>query len=172
MELTIIKATADHISAIKEIANDCLKDICHNILTDDDISEIMNENFADDILSNNITDNDAWFYVMNEGDRTVAFAYLTRKPDERNIGIFHNIYSLADYRDHKIVYKLFHTVVKTATNDGITEVELYIPECDQQWKDIFTKIGVEFEPWRKFDHEFGSKTMTMWPGLLTIIPAC
>lgn len=171
MDLSVVRAEHDHIDDIKNIARSAWELMCPNILAEDDIFEFMNAHFKRDELEEWIIHDGTWYYMLLDGDRTVGFCQLTRNPEERNIAVFRRFLLLPDYQDHKIAYKLFQTAIKAASTHGVTEIELSVPECSKKWRNIFTYIGVEFEPHRKYDQQIGSKNITFWPGVLVIVPA-
>jgi GNAT superfamily N-acetyltransferase len=171
MDLSVVRAEHDHIDDIKNIAQAAWELMCPNLLTEDDIYEYLNENYKKDDLEEWIIHDGTWFYMLLDDDRAVGFCQLTRKPEEKNIAVFRRFLLLPDYQDHKIAYKLFQAAVKDASTDGVTEVEINIPECSKKWRDIFNYIGVEFEPHRKYDELVGGENITFWPGVLVIVPA-
>jgi len=172
LELTIIKVESKHIDDIKRIAETCWKDICPEILLAEDIAAYLGAHYDSALLEKAIEDNDSWFYVMLSDQRVIGFCQLTRKADDRTVAIYEKILVLPDYQDHKTVYRLFQAAMKSAVDDGVTEVEINIPECSRRWRNIFTEIGVEFEPWRKFEQAIGEQNLVIWPGMIVIIPGC
>ena len=172
MELSIIPAEIKHIDDIKQIAETCWKVICPEILLAEDIGAYLKAVYDTARLEKAFGDNDSWFYAMLDGERTIGFCQLTRRADDHAVAVYEKIFVLPDYQDHKTVYRLFQTAMKSAFDEGVTEVEVNTPECSRKWRDIFTKIGVEFEPWRKFEQTIGGQHLVMWPGMLVIVPGC
>jgi len=172
LQLIIAKAKKEHIGHIKNIARTCWQQICPEVLHENSINSYIDKQYTSEELAKLLSDSSTWFYVMSDGDEVIGLCQLTRKDNDPAIGIFEKIFVLPDYQDHKIVYRLFQTALKAAVGDGVTEVEVNIPECSQKWRSIFIDIGVEFEPWRKFEQDIGGQNLAMWPGVLVIIPGC
>lgn len=172
MELTIIKTAAKHINDIRQIAETCWKEICPEILTAENIAAYLDAHYDSAVLEKALKTNNSWFYIMLDGMRVIGFCQLTRKADDRAVAVFEKMLVLPDFQDHKTVYRLYQIALKAAVDDGVTEVEINIPECSHKWRNIFTEIGVEFEPWRKFEQTFGGQNLVMWPGMMVIIPGC
>jgi GNAT superfamily N-acetyltransferase len=172
LDLSTQQARTDHIEDIQQIAKMAWEEMCPDVLADTDVSQYFNENYGAGDLKEWLIHDGTWFYVLLDSDRVVGFCQLTRKTDEKNIAAFEKFLLYPGYQEQKIAYKLFHPVIKAATSHGITEVTVDIPECSKKWRDVFTHIGVEFETWRKYDKKIGSKEITFWPGVLTIVPGC
>jgi len=172
MNLTVIKAEEKHIAEIVNVAQICLPNICPDILEKSDTEAVLSEHYSESELAKAITDPEQWFYVMYDDDKFAGFGHLTRKTEEPSLAILEKLFTLPEFQDYKSVHHLFQRLMQESTAQGVTEIELNIPECDKKWIQIFVEIGIEFEPWRKFETQIGSKTVTIWPGLLTIIPAC
>ena len=171
MSLNVIKAEAKHTADVIEVAQTCLPQICPDILEQSDIEAMLSAVYSESALDAAIADPEQWFYVMYSDVTFVGFGHLIRKSDDPTVAVLEKLFTRPEFQDYKSVYKLFQSLVKDSTVQGITEIEINIPECDKKWIQIFVEIGIEFEPWRKFETQFGSKTVTIWPGLLTIIPA-
>lgn len=172
MGLSIIKAEAKHIDDIKRIAETCWNDICSQILLAEDITTYLGEQYDSVAMEKSLDNSDCWFYIMLDDQRVIGFCQLVRNDNDRSVAVFEKILVLPEFQDHKTVYRLFQTAMKAAVDQGVTEVAINIPECSRKWRDIFTKIGVEFEPWRQFEQAVGGQKLIMWPGILVILPGC
>ncbi len=172
MNLSTEQAKTKHLEDIQKIARMAWEEMCPEILADTDVSQYFNENYGIDDLKEWLVHDGTWFYVLLDADRVVGFCQLTRKPDEKNVAVFEKFMLYPDYQEQKTAYRLFHPVVKAAAGHDVTEILIDIPECSKKWRDVFTHIGVEFETWRKYDKKVGSKEITFWPGILTIVPGC
>jgi GNAT superfamily N-acetyltransferase len=172
VELNIIQTQAKHIDDIRQIAAACWKEICPEILMAENIAAYLGAHYDPAVLAQALEDHDSWFYIMLNDERVIGFCLLTRKADDHAVAVYEKILVLPEYQDHKTVYRLFQAALKSAVDDGVTEVEVNVPVCSRRWRDIFTEIGVEFEPWRKFEQPIGGQNLVMWPGMVVIIPGC
>ncbi len=170
MELNISRAETDHIEDIRQIAKSCWAEICDEAPAPDDIGRLIDEEYLPGKLREQIESANSWFYILMDAGRTVGFAHMVRKADKEHVGLVQKLFAYSDYQEYKIVYRLFQHLIEKSSAQGITEMEIYYPECAKKWIQIFTQIGLEFEPWRKFDKKVGTRDITMWPGLLVIVP--
>jgi hypothetical protein len=172
MNFEVIAPEKEHFSEIRKIAEKSLAGFCPEIITRDDIRMHLENTCNDSILADYLRDKDSSLNLMLDDDRAVGFCHLKLREDNRQLGLITMLHVLPEYEDHKSVFFLYQRTIKPRIDEGMTEVEINIPEGSRKWIDIYTQIGLEFETWRKFDDRIGTKSLTFWPGLLVIVPGC
>ena len=172
MNLEVRPATENEFDILRKIATQCLADFCPEQIGKADIESWSEQRYSDDTLRKCLSDSDSSINTMVDNDRPVGFCMMKLRPDDRRIGQIDPLVVTPEHKNHNSVFKLFQQTIKPRIDAGMTEVEINIPECARPWIDIYTRIGLEFEPWRKFEDYIGKQKLIFWPGMLVIVPGC
>lgn len=172
MNLKIRPTTESEFDSLRKIAARCLEDFCPEQIQKEEVEGWLAQKLNDDILRNYLSDDDCSLNTMLDNDQPVGFCMMKLRPDDRRIGQIDLLVVTPEHKNHNSVFKLFQQTIKPRIDAGMTEVEIDIPECARPWIDIYTRIGLEFEPWRKFEDFIGKQKLIFWPGMLVIVPGC